>query len=83
MFKGRRRGDIEPAQPLLPTINFARLLCDLCPEGVPHAGTSACENFALSAELIGLPPPAVPPVSNTGVHHELSERGAASGKAIK
>jgi len=85
------KGDSETlyghAQPLLRGINLARYLCDRCPFIELDADATAT-NGSSSA----LPPSAyegvfdddvckpsseVPPDSNTGVHHEPSNRGAS------
>lgn len=76
---GNRR---EPAQPLLQGINLARFLCDSCPF---HRMKSRFADFTETAAPGGVvrsAPPAVPPASNTGVHHESQNRGAASSESL-
>jgi hypothetical protein len=77
MPKNRFGSQPEPAQPLLPTINFAKLLCNVCPREICRIGSKCNEGFGADAEAGELSPRAVPPNSNTGVHHATSPRGAS------
>jgi len=80
MPKNVSRGQREPAQPLLPGINLARLLCDSFRLDCFSLRRDVCDYGGAAAEVVELSPVAVPPNSNTGVHHETSNRGAASGR---
>lgn len=73
-------GPPQHAQPLLRGINLAKFLCESCPF---QRMKSRAIDFIESAETGGVvrsAPSDVPPPSNTGVHHETENRGAASGE---
>jgi len=78
MSKTQSGGQTEPAQPRLPGTNLVRFLCERCPFDTLHREENLRKLNEQKPEMFGLSPLSVPPTSNTGVHHETSNRGAAS-----
>lgn len=70
----------EAAQPLLRGINLARFLCDRCPFDRMKSKPKDFEGVLAAAGVVRPAPSSVPPDSNTGVHHEPSNRGAATSE---
>ena len=77
MLKNVSKADCGPAQPLLRGINLARFLCERCPFDTVHPRSQPSADLDPKAEVIEPSPAAVPPDSNTGVHHEPLKRGAS------
>lgn len=77
MSTNRSCGQSEPAQPLLPGINLARLLLNPAELDSLHRDSSSGSRLSPNLQVVGPAPRAVPPSSNTGVHHDSSNRGAA------
>ena len=82
MRKNVLQGKSEPAQPLLPGVNLARFLSTTPAPKEPNCRGSRSHSTNSNPEAGGLSPTSVPPVSNTGVHHETSNRGAAVRKGL-
>jgi len=82
MPKNPAQGKCEPAQPRLPGTNLARFLCESCPFDTRHKTLGRKGELDPNAEVVESSPSAVPPVSNTGVHHEPSKRGASSPETL-
>jgi hypothetical protein len=82
MPKNDSEGKRSDIQPLLPSINYARFLCDRCPFDTVHGALRKMDQGGPKTEVVELFPPAVLPDSNTGVHHEPSNRGASDSESV-
>lgn len=82
MSKNNSGAYSEPAQPLLPGINLVRCLCDSCELTTWQRRSEDWSSVDAAAGVVRSAPPALPPHSNTGVHHATLKRGASEGKPL-